>query len=118
MIREVRDIVGGTIPILLVGSKSDLERKISKERALELQEKIKAAKYVEYSHKDWDSIKEVEREAVTLAASALTESDDDVDDGPPRKESGSDLQERKRRSTAGQPTVSSNVGCAQCCVII
>jgi len=86
LIEEVQDILTG-VPIILVGSKMDQERKVSKEEIEELRGKIKAAKYMEFHHKDWASMEALQNEAVKLAANhaANAPKDDSSEEqgGPP-----------------------------------
>jgi len=63
LIQEIQDILSG-VPILLIGSKGDTEREVSKDEAVRLQETIGAVKYMEYSHLDWDAMQAILFEAV------------------------------------------------------
>jgi len=66
LIQEIQDILHG-VPLILVGSKADKpDREISKEEAKELQTVIQASSYMEYSHKDWDSMQSILEAAVRL----------------------------------------------------
>jgi len=67
LIEEVQDILAN-VPIILVGTKTDCERVVSKEDGEELRAKIKAAKYMEFHHKDYESMKAILNEALSLAA--------------------------------------------------
>jgi len=67
LIEEIQDILTD-VPKILIGSKTDLDRKVSKDQALELQRTIGAAKYMEFNDKDWKAMESILNEAVGLAA--------------------------------------------------
>jgi len=111
LVKEIRDILGDNVPIILIGSKSDLGRKVERERAIEVQKKIKATSYFEYAHDNWDSMKAILTEAVDLAAKY-------AETAPAREGKDDDEESTGRPSGSGGGGGGGGAKEQSCCVVL